>query len=63
MQNELKLYREKRGLTQTELAEISGVSRSTIANLENQRAKGCQLRNMQKISDALGYSIRNIFLL
>lgn len=63
MQNELKLYREKRGLTQTELAEISGVSRSTIVNLENQRAKGCQLRNMQKISDALGYSIRNIFLL
>lgn len=31
----LKQYRQKRGLTQTDLAHLSGVTQSTVSRLEN----------------------------
>ena len=37
--NYIKMYREAKHLTQSELAEISGVHRTTIARLEQQGAK------------------------
>ena len=35
MKNRVKEFREKLGLTQEELAEMSGVSRATISGFEN----------------------------
>lgn len=35
MKNHVRLYRLKNGLTQTELAFLTGLSQNTISNLEN----------------------------
>ena len=53
----VRLLRERRGLTQEELAERSGVSRSLIANLETGANRGLQIENAIKIADALGVSL------
>ncbi len=48
----LKEYREKRMLTQYELAERSGVSRSTIARLETTNTKATP-STARKLAEAL----------
>ncbi|MFW6030188.1 MAG: helix-turn-helix transcriptional regulator [Halanaerobiales bacterium] len=35
MENRIKEYREEKGLTQQDLADLTGVSRQTINSLEN----------------------------
>ena len=35
MKNKVKYYREMKGISQEELAETSGVSRTTISGFEN----------------------------
>ena len=49
----LKEYREKRMLTQMELAERSGVSRASIARLETTDTKATP-RTARKLAEALG---------
>ncbi len=48
----LKEYREKRMMTQMELAERSGVSRASIARLETTDTKATP-RTARKLADAL----------
>lgn len=59
--NRLKFYREKRSLSQEDLAEKSGVSRITISNLENDKIHVSKTDTLTKIADALGETVPTIF--
>lgn len=59
--NRLKFYREKRKLSQEDLAEKSGVSRVTISNLENDKIPVSKTDTLTKIADALGETVPTIF--
>lgn len=63
MRNNIKKYRQTMGLTQAELAKISGVSRTVIAQLESGVRENVTAETMLKISKALGKSVEEIFLL
>lgn len=61
MGNRLKEYREKKGISQVQLAQLSGVSRGTIWALENDNAKTTTTRTLAKLADALGTTVGHIF--
>ena len=52
----MRMWREKRGLTQYELADLSGVTQKTIYALEHDRNNG-SVTTVELLSDALGLSI------
>lgn len=56
----LKTIREKKGYTQTKLAEISGVSRRAIVHYEN-HAKKPAFDKVKKLAEALEISIDELF--
>jgi|RhiMetdeSRZDD1v2_1073273.scaffolds.fasta_scaffold3795095_1 transcriptional regulator with XRE-family HTH domain len=53
----LKQFRERAGLSQHELARLSGVSRSAIAGVETGDRGDLSLANTIRIADALGITI------
>lgn len=61
MQNKLKEYREKRKLTQEELAVKSTVSRNTISALENGTNTNVTYDTMIKLAKALNKTVAAIF--
>lgn len=62
MAYKIKELREKRKLSQAELAELSGVSRPTIIRLENSEDVVVNSKTLEKIANALNVSIRTLFL-
>ena len=62
MAYKIKELREKRRLSQAELAEMSGVSRPTIIRLENNDDVVVNSKTLEKIASALNVSIRTLFL-
>ena len=62
MRNKLKIVREKKDMTQKELVEKSGVSRTVISQLENGTRSVITSETMLKISKALEEPLENIFL-
>ena len=60
--NLVKEYREKTGMTQAELSEKSGVSRTMISKLETNQKVDCKVSTLISIADALGCSVGDIFL-
>lgn len=60
--NLLKFYRIKSGMTQKELALLSGVSRQTIQRIET-GANTPSLNTIDRISEALALSFRDRQLL
>jgi transcriptional regulator with XRE-family HTH domain len=62
MAYKIKELREKRRLSQAELAELSGVSRPTIIRLENNDDVVVNSKTLEKIATALNVSIRTLFL-
>lgn len=50
---EIAYYREKRGLTQKELAKLLGTSQSTIARLENPFYDNYSINTLRKIAKIL----------
>ena len=60
--NPISVWRKRRGLTQTALAEASGVSRSHIANLESGRKdiRGAAVGALEAIADALDCEIGDL---
>ena len=56
----LKHYRMQKGLSQTEVADILGVSRQTISNWESQRSYP-DLDNIVRLSDLYGITIDQLF--
>lgn len=61
MQNRVKEYREKEGLTQEELARKSNVSRNTISSIETGANTNVTYEIMEKIADALNKKVPTIF--
>jgi transcriptional regulator with XRE-family HTH domain len=57
----IKEFREKRGLTQEELAEKSGVSRTTIHALETDDSKNATTGTLLKLANALGTTVEKLF--
>ena len=57
----IKIARIKKGLTQKQLAEIVGLSRDYIANLENEKSVNPTLKTMKSLSKALNVSIVDLF--
>lgn len=63
MKNRVKEFREKLGMTQEELSEKSGVSRTTISGFENDAIDITTNTTMDKISEALGKKTKTVFFL
>jgi DNA-binding XRE family transcriptional regulator len=57
MQNKVKLLREKKLMSKSELARKAGVSVVTIDRVE--RGEVCRLETMRKIILALGYTLED----
>lgn len=56
----LKELREKRGLTQEQLADLSGVNQSAISFIENGTTASPKLDTLQKLARALGVSLEEL---
>lgn len=58
----IKEIREKKRISQTELSELSGVSRATINRIEHEEDVAVNTKTLQKIADALNVSVKYLFL-
>ncbi|CDA90549.1 prophage LambdaSa1 transcriptional regulator Cro/CI family [Firmicutes bacterium CAG:238] len=58
----IKEIREKKGMTQEKLSQISGVSRAIIAGLESGARANTQTDTLLKIAKALEVEVSDIFL-
>jgi len=58
----LKEVREKKGVSQTALSEMAGVSRMTIIKIESERETNITTDTMASISKALETPLTEIFL-
>lgn len=58
--NEIIKIRKKRGITQKQLANLSGIKQSNISRLENGKVTP-SLELIQKIMHSLGYKVRFSF--
>ena len=61
MGSKLKEAREKKRMTQEELALKSGVTRQTIISIETDQTYNPTINTLVKIADALGTTIDKIF--
>jgi DNA-binding XRE family transcriptional regulator len=57
MQNKVKVLREKKLMSKSELARKAGVSVVTIDRVE--RGEACRMETMRKIILALGYTLED----
>jgi len=55
----LKVWRELRGITQTDLAKAASVGRVQIVNMEK-GVRGGSIATMKKLADALGVAIDDL---
>lgn len=62
LKNRLKACREERGITQTDLAKKTGLSRATISKIENNEEVNVNTQTIAKISEVLGVKPSEIFL-
>lgn len=58
----IREIREKKRISQTELSEISGISRATINRLENEENVITSTKTLQKLADALNVSVKTLFM-
>lgn len=56
----LRIIRERTGYSQTQLAELSGLERSTLANMEAGRRKGTP-EQLRTLADALQVPITALY--
>jgi len=57
----LQEFRERKGMTQSQLAEKSGVSRGTISAMENGTMRAAMSSTLIKLARALGATVEQIF--
>lgn len=62
MQYKIKEYRDMMGMSQTELAERSNVSRTIISGLESGNITVTTTETLLKIAKALNCKVTDIFL-
>lgn len=63
MKNRLKEVREGKGMSQEELSEKSGISRTTISELETEKKEVTTNITLERIAEALGEKVSNIFFI
>lgn len=63
MQNRLKEIRENKEMSQEELSQKSTVSRTIISELENGKTEVITNVTMEKLANALGEKVTNIFFI
>ena len=63
MKNRLKELREERGISQEKLAEMSGISRTTLSKIENNEEVNVNTRTIAKLADVFGVKPSEIFLM
>ena len=61
--NRLKDIRESKGMTITDLAKASGVTRQTIYRLESDEDDTANTKTLKDLADALGVKISDFFML
>ena len=61
MKNNLARIRESKGISQNQLAELSGVSRTTISFLETGKDTNSQAKTFSAIAKALDEPVSKIF--
>lgn len=61
MNNKLKEIRLLRGMTQEELSSKSGVSRTTIGDIESGKKSVVTNLTLEKLACALGFKVVDIF--
>lgn len=59
--NKLKYYRERRALSQEQLAQLSGVHKLTIYRIEQERTRVPYPKTRTKIATALKMEVYRIF--
>ena len=59
----VKEEREKKGMTQEELAKKAGVSRTIISGLESGTINVTTTKTLKKIAEALGKNVSDIFFI
>ena len=57
----LKKYRQKRGFSQEKFAEICGLHRTYISDVERFQ-RSISLKNIQKIAEALNIEVYQLFI-
>jgi len=62
LKNRLKTCREECGITQVELAKLSGLSRATIIKIENNEEVNVNTQTIAKIAEVLKMPPSEIFL-
>lgn len=63
IRNRLKAIREEHGISQAELAEKTGISRTTISKIENNEEAVVTTKTIAKIAEVFACSPSDIFLL
>ncbi len=61
MGNKLKEAREAAGLSQEQLSEKSGISRTTISSIENNAVRATSTKTLLALANALDTTVNNIF--
>lgn len=60
--NRVKEIREQLGMSQAELSEKAGISRTMISQLETSQKVDCKVSTLLAVSNALGRPVSDIFL-
>lgn len=63
MKNRLKEERENKSLSQEDLSRLSGVSRTTISDIETGKKVVVTNITLEKLANALGKKITKIFFI
>lgn len=63
IKNRLKELREARGISQEDLSEMSGISRTTLSKIENNEEANVNTRTIAKLADVFDVKPSEIFLM
>lgn len=63
IKNRLKAFREEQGMSQEELSEKTGLSRTTISKIENNEEAVVSTKTISKIAEVFNVAPSEIFLL
>lgn len=63
IKNRLKAFREEHGMSQEELSEKTGLSRTTISKIENNEEVNVNTKTIAKIAEVFNVAPSEIFLL
>lgn len=63
IKNRLKELREERGMSQEELSDLSGISRTTLSKIENNEEANVNTKTIARLADVFNVKPSEIFLM